>query len=149
MPTYENPQQDSDELAEAARALAYATRVIDVPDSTYHVLGSVHLTLSRIQQSLSQLATWHRQHSGFAATDDGDREAGNDSAQRAAGWLVMAAAGAGQIADLVMAAQAENGSIAWQQAADPIGMIAQREAALTPEQAPSEEGPARGGGMSR
>ncbi|MFI8631264.1 hypothetical protein ACIGEP_01535 [Microbacterium sp. NPDC077663] len=149
MPTDEDPQQDADELEEAARALAYATRAIDTPESTYQVLGSVHLTLSRIQQSLSQLATWHQQHGVLAAADDGNREAGNDSAQKAAGWLLMAAAGAGQVIDLVMAAPTENGQIAWQPTPDVRAVLAEREVSLAPDPSPAEKRPERGGGLSR
>ena len=76
MPTFEDPAQDADELGDAARGLAHATRHIPVPEDTYRVLGSMHYALTSVQQSLRQLAHWHEQHSPFAATDDGDYAAG-------------------------------------------------------------------------
>lgn len=85
MPTFEDSSRDADELAEAARGLAYATRQVETPEDTYEVLGSLHLTLSRIQQGLQQLAAWHDRHSSFAATDDGDWAAGHDHAVKASG----------------------------------------------------------------
>lgn len=139
MPTFENPSRDADELAEAARGLAYATRQIETPEDTYEVLGSLHLTLSRVQQGLEQLAAWHDRHASFAATDDGDRAAGHDHAVKAGGWLTIAAASTEQVVQLVMNAHSENGRIAWQPEAAPTrpaGLaeaLAEREAALDPE----------------
>ncbi len=111
MPTFEDPSRDADELAEAARGLAYATRQIESPEDTYEVLGSLHLALSRVQQGLQQLAVWHDRHASFAATDDGDRAAGHDHAVKAGGWLTIAAASTEQVVQLVMKAHSENGRI--------------------------------------
>ncbi|MGO2150716.1 hypothetical protein [Mycetocola reblochoni] len=136
MPTYDVPSRDADELAEAARGLAYATRQIESPEDTYEVLGSLHLTLSRIQQGLQQLAAWHDRHASFAATDDGDRAAGHDHAVKAGGWLTIAAASTEQVVQLVMKAHSENGRIAWQpeaartQSTGLAEALAEREAAL-------------------
>lgn len=69
MPTFEDPKVDADELGEAARGLAYATRSFETPVDTYEVLGSLHHALSGVQQSLQQLAAWHEGHGQFAATD--------------------------------------------------------------------------------
>lgn len=113
MPTFEDPARDADELGEAARRLACATRRISVPDDTYRVLGSMHSALTSLQQSLRQLADWHERHSPFAATDDGDRAAGQEQAAKASGWLTIAAASLDQVVQLVMTAQSENGRIAW------------------------------------
>lgn len=95
MPTFEDPKRDADELAETARTLAYATRVIDAPADTYEVLGALHLSFTRLQQSLTQLAAWHQAHREDAA------------------WLSAAAAAAGQAGETIAAAQGENGHIAW------------------------------------
>lgn len=76
MPTFDDPAKDADELGEAARGLAYATRRIPVPEDTYRVLGSMHYALTSVRQSLRQLAHWHQQHSPFAATDDGTTRPG-------------------------------------------------------------------------
>lgn len=92
MPTFEDPAQDADELGEAARGLAHATRRIAAPEDASRVLGSVHYALTSVQQSLRQLANWHERHSPFAATDDGDRTAGQEQAAETSGWLTIAAA---------------------------------------------------------
>ena len=52
-------------------------------DDTYEVLGSLHQALSGVQQSLRQLSAWHARHAQFAATDDGNREAGQEYAVKA------------------------------------------------------------------
>ena len=156
MPTFEDPKVDADELGEAARGLAYATRSFETPVDTYEVLGSLHHALSGVQQSLQQLAAWHEGHGQFAATDNGDRTAGQEHAVNASGWLTIAAASTEQVIHLVMKAQAENGYIAWQPdrhtAAAPNQLTAlpealsQREAALDPDPpASSSDAPGRGG----
>jgi hypothetical protein len=138
MPMYEDPRRDADELAETARALAYATRNIDAPADTYEVFGALHLSFTRLQQSLAQLAAWHQAHQENAATDDGDRYAGNTHATKAAAWLSAAAAAAGQAADTVMAAQGENGHIAWRPARSTVlsEALEERAAALEPDPGP-------------
>lgn len=86
MPTFHDPKQDADELGEAARGLAHATRNIERPAGTYDMLGSLHYELTSVQQSLGQLASWHHRHADHAATDDGNREAGREHAEKAGGW---------------------------------------------------------------
>lgn len=154
MPTFEDPSRDADELAEAARGLAYATRQIESPEGTYEVFGSLHLTMSRLQRGLQQLAPWHDRHASFAAADDGDRGAGHDHAVKAGGWLTIAAASTEQVVQLVMKAHSENGRIARQPEAAPTrpaGLaeaLAEREEALDPE--PSASGHTSDGrGLSR
>ena len=144
MPTFEDPKVDADELGQAARGLAYATRSFETPVDTYEVLGSLHHALSGVQQSLQQLAAWHEGHGQFAATDNGDRTAGQEHAVNASGWLTIAAASTEQVIHLVMKAQAENGYIAWQPdrhivaAPNQLAALAEaltaREATLTPEE---------------
>lgn len=134
MPTFEDPAQDADELSEAARGLAYATRRIPVPADTYRVLGSMHFALTSVQQSLRQLADWHERQSPFAATDDGDRAAGQEQAGKASGWLTIAAASIDQVVHLLMAAQSENGRIAWQPEPGPLDQaLADRSTSLDAE----------------
>lgn len=138
MPTYEDPSRDADELAEAARGLAYAMRQIKTPEDTYEVLGSLHLTLSRLQQGLQQLAAWHQRHGQFAATDDGDRAAGHAHAVRASALLTAAALSVENATGQVMAAHSENGRIAWHPEATPTrpaglaDVLAEREETLDP-----------------
>ena len=134
MPTFEDPAQDADELGDAARGLAHATRHIPVPEDTYRVLGSMHYALTSVQQSLRQLADWHERYSPLAATDDGDLAAGQEHAAKASGWLTIAAASLDQVVQLVMAAQSENGQIAWQPEPSPLDRVLQeRSASLDPE----------------
>lgn len=114
MPTFYDPRQDADELAEAARGLAHASRTFERPLDTYDVLGSTHYALTSIQQSLAQIASWHDRHRDYAATDDGNRETGRELADKAGGWARIAAASLDQVVELVMRAQEENGRIAWQ-----------------------------------
>ena len=136
MPTFEDPAKDADELGEAARGLAYATRRIRVPDDTYRVLGSMHYALTSVQQSLRQLADWHERHSPFAAIDDGDRTAGQEQAAKASGWLTIAAASMDQVVQLVMAAQSENGRIAWQPEPSPLDRVLQERSASLDQETP-------------
>jgi hypothetical protein len=159
VPTFHDPKQDADELGEAARGLAYATRHIEHPADTYQVLGSLHYALTSVQQSLSQLASWHHRHSGHAATDDGNRQAGQEHAEKAGGWARIAAASLDQVVDLVMRAQGENGRIAWQP--DPsratlpnelpplAEALRDREAELAAEQQSPGERPDPGRGVTR
>lgn len=103
-------------------------------DDTYRVLGSMHSALTSVQQSLRQLADWHERHSPFVATDDGDRAAGQEHAAKAWGWLTIAAASLEQVVQLVMAAQGENGRIAWQPEPSPRDhALADRSASLDAE----------------
>lgn len=134
MPTFDDPAKGADELGEAARGLAYATRRIPVPEDTYRVLGSMHYALTSVQQSLRQLADWHERYSPLAATDDGDLAAGQEQAAKASGWLTIAAASLDQVVRLVMAAQSENGRIAWQPEPSPLDhALADRSASLDAE----------------
>lgn len=110
MPTFEDPRRDADELEEAARGLAHASRTFADPADTYYVLGDLRYALTSIQQSLSQVATWHGRHLGYAAADDGDREVGREHAEKTAAWANLAAVSLSQVADLVMRAQSENGT---------------------------------------
>jgi hypothetical protein len=155
MPTFEDPKADADELGQAARGLAYATRNVENPANTYEVLGSVHQALSGVQQSLRQLASWHDRHARHAATDDGDRAAGAEHAVKAGGWLTIAAAEVEQVLQLVMAAQSENGRIAWHPEAAPTrptslaDALAEREAVLNPERPASDRHTNHGRGHTR
>ncbi|MBK0420258.1 hypothetical protein JD276_14585 [Leucobacter sp. CSA1] len=158
MPTFEDPKQDADELGEAARGLAHATRHITHPPDTYETLGALHYALTSVQQSLNQLASWHHSHSAHAATDDGNRQAGWEHAEKASGWLRLAGASLDHVVSLVMRAQTENGRIAWHP--EPVapapdrdpGMaeaLREREAALDPEPPASGDGPAVPPSMTR
>lgn len=59
MPSFENPAADADEVQEALRALAHATRSIDDPRQIYSVLGSLTSAVASLSQSLHQVASFH------------------------------------------------------------------------------------------
>ena len=59
MPTFNDPVADADELREAVRGLAHATRSIEDPTSIYSVLGSISSALASLSQSLHQLGDFH------------------------------------------------------------------------------------------
>ena len=116
----------------------------------------MHQALSGVQQSLRQLSAWHARHAQFAATDDGNREAGQEHAVKASAWLTIAAASTEEVLQVVMKAQSENGRIAWQPdrhiTTSPSTLTAlpealsQRESALDPDPpASSRDAPGRGG----
>lgn len=159
MPTFHDPKQDADELGEAARGLAHATRNIEHSTDTYDMLGALHYGLTSVQQSLQQLASWHHRHADHAATDDGNREAGREYAEKAGGWLRIAAASLDQVVDLVMRAQGENGRIAWQETPSEVvnsgaptalvEALRDRETELTTERPSTGDEPEPGRGITR
>lgn len=159
MPTFEDPKADADELRQAARGLAYATRNIDVPADSYEVLGSVQHALIGLHQSLQQLASWHLRYGQYAATDQGDRAAGHAHAVETAAQLTAAAMDVDRATDRVMAAWAENGHIAWQpdrhieaapnQLTALAHALSARESALTADTAATSESPKPGRDLSR
>ena len=59
MPTFNDPVADADELREAVRGLAHATRSIEDPTTIYPVLGSISSALASLTQSLHQLGEFH------------------------------------------------------------------------------------------
>lgn len=59
MPTFNAPAADADELREAARGLAHATRSVGDPTSIYSVLGSISSALASMSQTLHQLGAVH------------------------------------------------------------------------------------------
>lgn len=57
MPTFNDPVADADELREAVRGLAHATRSIEDPTTIYPVLGSISSALASLTQSLHHSAS--------------------------------------------------------------------------------------------
>jgi len=66
MPTFEDPAVDADEVQNALRALAHATRSIEDPRQIYSVLGSLTSAVASLSQSLHQIALVHDNHPGRA-----------------------------------------------------------------------------------
>ncbi|KRA30980.1 MULTISPECIES: hypothetical protein [unclassified Nocardioides] len=59
MPTFNAPATDADELREAARGLAHATRSLGDLTEIYAVLGSISSALASMSQTLHQLGAVH------------------------------------------------------------------------------------------
>ena len=91
MPTYNNPVVDADELREAARGLAHATRSINGPTAVYPVLGALSSSLASISQSLHQLGDLKDQPTERGMSVGGDKPAGRAASYRVAWELHRAA----------------------------------------------------------
>lgn len=59
MPTFNDPVGDADEVREAVRALAHATRNMKDPTAIYNVIGSLSSALGSMAQVLQQLGATH------------------------------------------------------------------------------------------
>lgn len=59
MPTFEDPAADADEVQQALRGLAHATRSIDDPRQIYSALGSLTSAVTSLSQALHQIASFH------------------------------------------------------------------------------------------
>lgn len=80
MPTFENPAADADEVQNALRALAHATRAIDDPRQIYSMLGSLTSAAASLSQSLHQLASFHDGEGKKGVWVAGDSRAGRAAA---------------------------------------------------------------------
>jgi phage-related minor tail protein len=159
MPSFEDPQADAEEMRQAARGLAHATRRIDTPGDMYDVFGSVTYTVTALTQALNQIAAWHQTHADRAAHDNGDRAAGRTDALEVARRLRTATERLDGVIDEVMAAHSANGRIAWQPEPTPdtsltreeflTEALTRREAALDPDSATRLDDSGPGRGLSR
>lgn len=113
MPTFNDPVADADELREAVRGLAHATRSIKDPTSVYAVLGSVSSALASLNQSLHQLADFHDNPGAKMASLNGDAQAGRASSYRASWELHRAAEMVDQVAECVAHAHEIEATIAY------------------------------------
>lgn len=101
MPTFNDPVTDADELREAVRGLAHATRSIEDPTSIYPVLGSISLALASLAQSLHQIGDFHDGPATQAAWRNGVRQAGRASSYRVSWELHRGAEMVRQVAESV------------------------------------------------
>lgn len=113
MPTFNNPVADADELREAVRGLAHATRSIEDPTSIYPVLGSISSALASLTQSLHQLGDFHDGPATKTAWMTGDPHAGRASSYRASWELHRAAEMIHQVAETVDRAHEIEATIAY------------------------------------
>lgn len=91
MPTFNDPVADADDVREATRGLAHATRSIVDPTSTYSVLGSISSALTSLTQVLHQIGQAHDGELARRVRLDGDPQAGRASSYRVS-WEVHRAA---------------------------------------------------------
>lgn len=113
MPTFNNPVADADELREAVRGLAHATRSIEDPTSIYSVLGSISSALASLTQSLHQLGDFHDGPATKTAWMNGDPNAGRASSYRVSWELHRAAEMIHQVAETVDRAHEIEATIAY------------------------------------
>lgn len=59
MPSFNDPVADADEVREAVRGLAHATRNVDDPRAIYDVIGSLSSALASMAQVLHQIGATH------------------------------------------------------------------------------------------
>ena len=113
MPTFNDPVADADELREAVRGLAHATRSIEDPTSIYSVLGSISSALASLSQSLHQLGDFHDGPSRKQAWMNGDPNAGRAASYRVSWELHRAAEMVHQVAECVDRAHEIEATIAY------------------------------------
>lgn len=129
MPSRPESEDNAEQMRQAARQLARSSRTFENPDEMYDVLGSISYTLGALSQSLTQIGTWHEQHTDRAAHDNGDRTAGAADAASVARLLQRSAVALDVALNEVMAAHSTNGRIAWQPAPAPLERSLQDRAA--------------------
>ena len=113
MPTFRDPVADADELREAVRGLAHATRSIEDPTSIYAVLGSISSALVSLSQSLHQLGQFHDGPTRKQAWMNGDSNAGRAASYRESWELHRAAEMIHQVAECVDRAHEIEATIAY------------------------------------
>jgi hypothetical protein len=113
MPTFSDPVADADELREAVRSLAHATRSIADPTSIYPVLGAVSSALASLSQSLHQLGDFHDGPTRKQAWMNGDPHAGRAASYQESWELHRAAEMIRQVAECVDRAHEVEATIAY------------------------------------
>jgi hypothetical protein len=113
MPTFNDSVADADELREAVRGLAHATRAIEDPTAIYPVLGSISSALASLSQSLHQIGEFHDGPAGKQAWIKGDPHAGRAASYRESLELHRAAEMIHQVAGCVERAHEIEATIAY------------------------------------
>jgi hypothetical protein len=113
MPTFNDPVADADELREAVRGLAHATRSIEDPTAIYAVLGSISSALASLSQSLHQLGQFHDGPTRKQAWMNGDANAGRAASYRESWELHRAAEMIHQVGECVDRAHEIEATIAY------------------------------------
>jgi len=113
MPTFEDPAGDADEVQQALRGLAPATRSIDDPRQIYFVLGSLTAAVSSLSQSLHQIASFHDGPERQAAWVSGDSRAGRAAAYQVSWELHRSGEVLRQVAESIGRAHEAEATIAY------------------------------------
>ncbi len=113
MPTFSDPVADADELREAVRGLAHATRSIGDPTSIYPLLGSISISLNSLSQALHQVADFQDGPRSKQAWMNGDPHAGRAASYRESWELHRAAEMIHQVAECVDRAHEIEATIAY------------------------------------
>ena len=113
MPSFNDPVADADELREAVRGLAHATRSIEDPTSIYSVLGSISSALASLSQSLHQLGDFHDGPSRKQAWTNSDPNTGRAASYQVSWELHRAAEMVHQVAECVDRAHEVEATIAY------------------------------------
>lgn len=113
MPTFNDPIADADELREAVRGLAHATRTIEDPASVYPVVGALSSALASLSQSLHQLGDFHDGPTRKQAWMNGDPNADRAASYRVSWELHRAAEMVHQVAECVGRAHEIEATIAY------------------------------------
>lgn len=114
MPTFNDPNADARESAEAVRGLAHASQRVEDPEVLYPVIGELMATTRNLSQVLDQLGRAYQRHTARATTDAGDRETGSRFAFEAAAALQEASARLRQADTVLDRASNRAARIAWQ-----------------------------------
>lgn len=113
MPPFNDPVADADELSEAVRGPAHATRSSEDPTAIYAVLGSISFALASLSQSLHQLGQFHDGPTRKQAWMNGDTRAGQAAWYRESWELHRAAEMIHQVAECVDRAHEIEATIAY------------------------------------
>ena len=101
MPTYNDPIAGADELREAARGFAHATRSSSDSAELYPALGALSSSLASMSQAFHQLGDLHDQMPRSRASVGADSHAGRAASYRVAWELHRAAEMLHQVAECV------------------------------------------------
>lgn len=113
MPSFNDPIADADELREAVRGLAHATRSIEDPTPIYSVLGPMSAALGSLSQSLHQLGDFHDGPARKQAWTNRDPHAGRAASYKVSWELHRAAEMVHQVAECVDRAHEVEATIAY------------------------------------
>lgn len=114
MPSLVDAVGDSAEAHAALRALAHATRSMDVTAEGYEVIGNLMSSMQSLSQVLDQLARMHAGRRGAAVSEKRDPEIGATEAAVVAYTLRRAADEVAMIGGVMEIAHEHASKIVWQ-----------------------------------